>query len=76
MILILPKVTGHTKKDRLLNNTGAIAFTIKVLVNLVFAAFFVPLTRGKEGVSAFVPLTRGIQGVGFIAFVPLTRGSP
>jgi hypothetical protein len=36
MILILPKVTAHTINNRLLNNTGAISFTIKVLVNSVF----------------------------------------
>jgi hypothetical protein len=36
MILILPKGAAYTKKDRLLNNTGAIAFTIKLVVNLVF----------------------------------------
>ena len=31
MILILPKGTAHTKKNRLLNNTGAIFFTTEVV---------------------------------------------
>ena len=43
MILILPKGTAHTKKNRLLNNTGAIAFTTEVVVNLLF------LLREKAG---------------------------
>ena len=53
MILILPKGTTHRKNNRLLNNTGAISFTIKAIVNLVFV-----VTKTRIG-GLFVPLRKG-----------------
>ena|GEM_PF-3212623 len=43
MILILRKGTALAKKNRLLNYTRPIAFTISIVVNLVFVAFLLPL---------------------------------